>query len=294
MLISIPSVCSTAAAGAPALPARSARLLRNVLSLISKPCESAVPQLFPYPDLSSLPDPAMGTFLNSGLTELGEAMLRQARELSVRLEIDARFCGELPCILTPQSIQLMLDNTVLVGLDAKRRLALTNSRLVLLSEVAALSFETLLMVTPSDMLSTDLNAQTLRTLEIAGVSTNGCTTPGGLYRALCIRLVELEREAMTLSLECLKSNLHVQRLRLLQTAGKFLSAQANRIVDEEFECSDELPRGMHLTEIELAACAADPYSANWPSPYLNPDERQFERERISARDGAANRAVSHA
>ena len=290
MFFSIPSVSPSAATGTPAHPTRPARLLRNVLSLITKQCESAVPQLFPYPNLSSLPDPAMGTFLNSGLSELGEAMLRQARELSVRLEIDARFCGELPCILTPQSIQLMLDNTVLVGLDAKRRLALTNSRLVLLSEVAALSFETLLMVTPSDMLSTDLNAQTLRTLEIAGVSTNGCTTPGGLYRALCIRLSELEREAMAASLDCLKTTLHLQRLRLLQCAGKFLTAQAERIIGQEFEGSDELPHGMHPSEIALAACAADPYRDNWPSPYLNPDERQSERERMQARHGAMSQA----
>lgn len=288
MPVSIPPVSSVVEAHSQ----RPRRLGRNVLSLITKHCESNVPQLFPYPDLSSLPDPEIGIFLNSDITEVGEAMLRQARQLSIRLEIDARFCGKLPCTLTPQSIQTLLDETVSADLDVKRRLALVSSQLVLLNKVATLSFDTLLVARPSDMGSTDLNAQTLRTLEMAGVTTNGCTHPGGLYRALCVRLIELERLVMTLSLEYLKSNLQVQRLRLLQTAGKFLSAQAIRILDEEFEGSDELPRGMHLSEIELAACAANPYCANWPSPYLTPDERKSERERIGTlkSDPKADRA----
>ena len=282
MLVSIPAVSSTVPTRTPVSLPRPRRLLRNVLSLVTKHCDAGVPQLFPYPDLSSLPDPNMGVFLNSELTEAGEALLRQSRELSIRVEIDARFCGELPCALTPESLQDLLDEAVVAGLDAKRRLARANTQLALLSDVAALAFDALLVAVPSDTLSTDLDAQTLRTLEMAGITTNGCTDPGGIYRALCVRLIALERSAMTLVLECLKSDLQVQRLHLLRTAGKFLSAQAGRILDEEFEGSDELPRGMHLTEIELAACAANPYADKWPGPYLSPDERKSEHDRMGA------------
>ena len=282
MLVSIPSVSPAVPVRTPVSLPRPRRLLRNVLSMVTKLCDSGVPQLFPYPDLAALPDSEIGMFLNSELTEVGEAMLRQARELSVRVEIDARFCGEQPCALTPESLQTMLDESVLAGLEVKRRLALTYSQLALLSDVAALAFDALLVALPSDTLSTDLDAQTLRTLELAGFTTNGCTDPGEIYRALCVRLIKLERSAMTLVLECLKSDLHVQRLRLLRTAGKFLSAQASRILGEEFEGSDELPRGMHLTEIELAACAANPYADNWPTPYLAPNERKAECERTGA------------
>ena len=289
MLVSIPSVSPAVPVRTPVSLPRPRRLLRNVLSMVTKLCDAGVPQLFPYPDLAALPDPETGMFLNSELTEVGEAMLRQARELSVRVEIDARLCGDQPCALTPESLQDLLDEAVLAGRDAKHKLALTNSQLALLSDVAALAFDALLIALPSDMLSTDLDAQTLRTLEMAGITTNGCTDPGGIYRALCVRLIALERSAMTLVLECLKSDLHVQRLHLLRTAGKFLSAQAGRILDEEFEGSDELPRGMHLTEIELAACAANPYADKWPGPYLSPDERKSERGRM----GALNTVLSH-
>ena len=282
MLVSIPSVAPAVPVRTPAPLLRPRRLLRNVLSMVTKLCDAGVPQLFPYPDLAALPDPEMGIFLNSELTEVGEAMLRQARELSVRVEIDARLCGDQPCALTPESLQDLLDEAVLAGRDTKHKLALTNSQLALLSDVAALAFDALLIALPSDMLNTDLDAETLRTLEMAGIATNGCTDPGGIYRAVCVRLITLERSVMTLVLECLKCDLHVQRLRLLQTAGKFLSAQASRILDEEFEGSDELPRGMHLTEIELAACAASPYADKWPTPYLTSNERIAERERTGA------------
>ena len=282
MLVSIPSVSPAVPVRTPMSLPRPRRLLRNVLSMVTKLCDAGVPQLFPYPDLSGLPDPDMGIFLNSELTEVGEALLRQARELSVRVEIDARFCGEQRCALTPESLQDLMVEAVLADREAKRRLALTNKQLALLGDGAALAFDALLLAAPTDVLHTDLNGQTMRTLFMAGVDTTGCTDPGGLYRALCVRLIALERSAMTLVLECLKSDLHVQRLRLLRTAGKFSSAQAGRILDEEFEGSDELPRGMHLTEIELAACAANPYADKWPTPYLAPNERKAECERTGA------------
>ena len=157
-------------------------------------------------------------------------MLRQARDLSIRLEIDGRYCGDSPDTLTPEFLQKLLEDTLSSGADVRRRLALTNSQLSLLNEVATLAFDAFLLTAPADLLHTDLNTQTMRTLLMAGVNTTGCSDPGRLYRALCVRLIALERSAMTLSLECLKFDLQVQRLRMLRIAGRFLSAQAIRIL----------------------------------------------------------------
>ena len=285
-LVSVPSVSSSIGLAStpvstPAPSPRPARLLRNVLSLITKHCESPVPQLFPYPDLSYLPEPDMGIFINSEITDVGQAMLRQARDLSIRLEVDGRYCGDFPDILTPELLQTLLEDTLSSSADARRRLALTNSQLSQLNEVATLAFDAFLLTAPTALLHTDLNAQTMRTLLMAGVDTTGCSDPGKLYRALCVRLIALERSAMTLSLECLKFDLQVQRLRMLRIAGRFLSAQAMRILDDEFESSDEFP-GMHFSELALTACAASPFDAEWPTPRFDPEECKFLRERTGA------------
>jgi hypothetical protein len=67
---------ATANDAQPACPKkRPSRLLRNALASISKYCEPCVPQAFPHVDLSAQPDCETGIFIDSALTESGEANL---------------------------------------------------------------------------------------------------------------------------------------------------------------------------------------------------------------------------
>ena len=138
-------------------------------------------------------------------------MLRQARDLSIRVEIDGGYCGDSSGSLTPELLQTLLEDNLSSSADAKRRLALTHSQLSQLNEVASLAFDAFLVTAPTALLHTDLNARTTRTLLMAGVDKSGCSDPGKLYRALCVRLIALERLVLTLSLECLKPGLTVCR-----------------------------------------------------------------------------------
>ena len=270
------------AASSPASASHPARPPGNLLALIIHYCGSPVPQLYPYPDLSYLPDADKGIFINSEITTSGQAMLRQSRELAILLEIHGRSCKDSAKPMTPELLQKLLAATLSSSDDARRRLAQTNFQMSHLSEVATLAFDDFLGAAPSAVLYTKLDANTLRALSMAGVDMTGCADPGKLYQALCVRLMALERLAMRLSLECLKFDLQVQRLRLLCIAGKFLSAQALRILNNEFGESDELP-GMHLSEIRLNACATNPYDAEWPTPALSRDESKVLSRRVAAR-----------
>ena len=268
-------------ASAPGDPARPSR---DLLALVIRHCDGSGPQLSPYPDLSHLPHAGKGIFINSDITAAGQAMLRQSRELAIRLEIHGRSCSDSAEPMTPQLLQKLLADAVSSGEDARRRLAQTKFQMSQLSEVATLAFKRFLVAAPSTVLHTALDANTLRALSVAGVDMTGCTNPGKLYQALCARLVALERLAMKVSLECLRLELQVQRLRLLCAAGKFLSAQATRILNNEVGDSDELP-GMHVSEICLSACATNPYGAEWPTPALSREESKSLHRRAALQGG---------
>ena len=268
-------------ASAPHHPARPSG---SLLALLIRHCDSSVPHLYPYPDLSYLPDADKGIFINSEITAAGQAMLRQSRDLAIRLEIHGRSCSASAEPMTPQLLQKLLADALFRSDDARRRLAQTSSQISHLSDVATLAFNDFLVAAPYAVLRTPLDAATLRALSIAGVDMTGCFDPGKLYQALCVRLMALERLAMRLALESLKLDLQVQRLRLLSVAGNFLSAQALRILNKEFGESDELP-GMHLSEIRLNACTTNPYDAEWPTPALGRQESKFLHRRAGARVG---------
>ena len=279
--ISAPTVSSTGATTPPIRTRRPSRLVRNTLSLVTRFCEFDVPQPFPYSDLPSLLDPEQGIFLNSDLTPMGEVFLRQGLELSVRLAIDARNAEALPGTLTPESVQVLLDSSIANSRQAQRKLDLTMRQLAMLNEVASVSFESLLFSSPAGTDLKNLNGEFVKTLEMAGISESECQTPGKLYQAIGSRFVVLERTVMLCDLECLKAHLQVERLRLLQAAGRFLSGLAIQILDEEFRGSDDYLPGLHPTELDLLACADNPFSAHWPSPYLFKHERQAQRKRLS-------------
>lgn len=270
-------VSSSASASPPARPPGT------LLSLIERYCDCSVPHLHPYPDLSYLPKADKGIFINSDITTSGQAMLRQSRDLAVHLEIHGRSCRDLAEPMTPDLLQKLLADTLSSSEAARRRLAQTNFQMSQLVEVATAAFNNFLVAAPSACLHTKLDADTMHVLLIAGLDSIGCSNPGKLYQALCARLIALERLAMRLSLECLKFDLQVQRLRLLCLAGKFLSAQALRILTNEFGDSDELP-GMHLSEIRLDACAANPFDSEWPTAALGREESKVYNQALSARE----------
>ena len=280
LYISTPAA-STAAIASPIRTRRPARLVRNTLSLITKFCEFDVPQPFPHSDLQSLPDLAQGIFIYSSLTPMGEDLLREGLELAVRLEIDARHAEVLPCNLLTESVQSFLDLAIANSLQAQRNLELAMRQLSKLNEVASVSFESLLFDWPAGADLKKLNEEFVATLQTAGISEGESQSPGKLYQAIGKRFVVLERKIMLCDLELLKASLHVERLRMLQTAGKFLSGLAVQILDEEFLGSDEYQPGEHPTEMDLVACAENPYTAYWPSPTLRKHERATQSKRIS-------------
>ena len=284
---SIPTIIAVAgpASGSASPPLHPARPPGNLLALIVHYCSSSVPQLHPYPDLSNLPDADKGIFINSDITASGQAMLRQSHDLALHLQIHGRACRDAAEPMTPESLQKLqklLEDTLSSRDAARRRLAQTNFQMSQLVEVATAAFNDFLITAPSAVLHTKLDADTLRALLVAGLDSTGCSNPGQLYQALCARLMALERLAMRLSLECLKFDLQVRRLRLLVIAGRFLSAQALRVVNNEFGDSDELP-AMHLSEIRLNACALNLFDAEWPTPALGREESKVSNRRIVAR-----------
>ena len=280
--ISAPTVSSTAATTTPPIRTRRpSRLVRNTLSLVTRFCEFDVPQPFPYADLPSMPDPELGIFINSDLTPMGEVLLRQGLELSVRLAIDARNAEGLPGTLTPESVQVLLDSAIANSRQAQRKLDLTMRQLAMLNEVASVSFESLLFSSSTGTDLKNVNEEFVKTLEMAGISDSECQTPGKLYQAIGSRFVVLERTVMLCDLECLKAHLQVERLRLLQAAGRFLSGLAIQILDEEFQGNDDYLPGLHPTELDLLACADNPFIAHWPSPYLFKHEREARRKGFS-------------
>lgn len=268
-------------ASAPRHPARPSG---SLLTLLIRHCDGSVPHLYPYPDLSYLPDADKGIFINSEITNAGQAMVRQSRELAIRIEIHGRSCSASAEPMTPQLLQKLLADALFSSVDARGRLTQINTQISHLSDVATLAFNDFLNAAPSAVLRTPLDANTLRALSMAGVDMTGCFDPGKLYQALCVRLMSLERLAMRLALESLKLDLQVQRLRLLSVAGNFLSAQALRVLNNEFGESDELP-GMHLSEIRLNACATNPYDAEWPTPALGREESKSVHRRAGASRG---------
>ena len=205
---------------------------------------------------------------------MGEALLREGLELAVRLEIDARHAEVLPCSLPTDSVQVLLDLAIANSLEAQRKLDLAMRQLSTLNEVASVCFESLLFSSPSGEDLKNLNEEFVKTLEMAGISESESQTPGKLYQAIGSRFVVLERKMMLCDLEFLRANLQVERLRLLQTAGRFLSGLAVQILDEEFQGSDDYLPGLHPTELDLVACADNPFTAHWPSPYLLKHERE--------------------
>ena len=265
--ISTPAA-STAEIALPVRTRRPSRLIRNTLSLVTKFCEFDVPQPFPHSDLPSLPDPALGIFTYSSLTPMGEALLREGLEMAVRVESDARHAEVLPCNLLTESVQSLLDLAIANSLQAQRNLELAMRQLSTLNEVASVSFESLLFDWPAGADLKKLNEEFVKTLETAGIFESESQTPGKLYPAIGRRFVVLERKIMLCDLELLRANLQVQRLRMLQTSGRFLSSLAVQILDEEFLGSDEYQPGQHLTEMDLIACAEIPVTAYWPSPIL--------------------------
>ena len=263
-------------------PLHPARPPGNLLSLTVHYCGSSVPQLHPCPDLSYLPDADKGIFINSDITASGQAMLRQSRDLAVHLEIHGHSCRDSAEPMTPELLQKLLADTLSSSEAARRQLAQTNFQMSQLVEVATLAFNDFLVAAPSAVLRTELDADTLRALAVAGLDSTGCSDPGRLYQALCARLLAIERQAMRFSLQCLRFDLQVQRLRLLCSGSKFLSAQALRVLNDEFGDSDELP-GMHLSEIRLNACAANPFDAEWPTPALGREESKVLNRWLVAR-----------
>lgn len=261
---------------------RPNRLLRNAISQLTQYCETGVPSLFPQPDLSGMPNPELGIFIVSDLTEKGEAMVRQALELSARIEIDTRYVGEIAGTLSLEKVQLMQATAISTQATAQHQIDLALSLLGALSEVAAVCFESLLINEPTDLTTTEIDAVCVQALAAAGVNTEACVNPGKLYQAVCVRFNALERLVMELTLQRLKADLHLQRLDLLQIAGNFLSRQAKRILDTEFLGNDDFLPGHHHTEIELTACADNPFLAVWPNLHLSREERQAEQERIAA------------
>jgi hypothetical protein len=282
-----PSASATAVPGTPAAAAandaqpacpkkRPSRLLRNALASISKYCEPCVPQPFPHVDLSAQPDCDMGIYIDSALTESGEAMLRQGSELSIRLEIDGRYVGptaNAAGVVTPVLLKSLIAGATFYKAKAEIGVEHTLSLLTALNEVASVCFQMLLISEPTDLGTTELGAGCEAALIAAGVNADDCISPGSLYRSVCIRLVSLERELETFSLDRLKADMHLQRLQMLKTASNFLSDQAKRILDEEFVGSDDFLPGHHSTEIELTQCAAAPFTAIWPQRFLYREER---------------------
>lgn len=257
------------------------RLLRNLLAHATRFCEVEVPQLYPHPDLSELPSADLGTFIASDVSEEGEAMMRQALELSDRLEIDTRYLGRTPGTLSPQELNELLIATTFKLADAKQRSDVAVSLSAALIEVAAISFESLLINKPTDLLTTDIDSTCLRVLAVAGVKAEACVNPGQLYQAIAIRFNEVEQLVMEQMQERLKLELHVQRLELLKVTGGFLSRQATLILDKEFLGNDDFQSGTHHTEIQLTACAANPFIEAWPSPQLNREEQRVETARLA-------------
>ena len=257
------------------------RLLRNLLAQATKFCDVEVPQLYPHPDLSALPSADLGVFIVSDVSEEGEAMMRQALELSVRLEIDTRYLGKTPGTLTRQDLNELLAKNTSSLADAKKQADVAVSLLAALTEVAAISFESLLINKPTDLLTTDIDLACLQVLTVAGVNAEACVNPGQLYQAIAIRFNEVEQLVMTKMHERLKLELHVQRLELVKVAGSFLSRQAARILDKEFLGNDDFQRGDHHTEIELTAVANNPFVEVWPRPDLDRDERRAETARLA-------------
>ena len=276
--ISTPAA-STAAIASPIRTRRPARLVRNTLSLITKFCEFDVPQPFPHSDLQSLPDLAQGIFIYSSLTPMGEALLREGTEMAVRLEIDAQHAQVLPYSLLTDSVQVLLDLAITNSSEAQRTWQTAMRLISTLNEVASVSSESLLFAYPPGTDVKKLNEEFLATLQTAGISESETDTPGKLYQAFGRRFVMLERKIMLCDLELLKASLHVERLRMLQTAGRFLSSLAVQILDEEFLGSDEYQPGEHPTERDLLACAENPYASYWPSPTLREHEREAQSKR---------------
>lgn len=255
---------------------RPPHLLRNALASVAKYCEPGVPRPFPYPDLSALPDCEMGIFIDSALTEPGEAMVRQALELSVRLEIDGRHVGNTPDTtgkLTPVMLQSLIAACTFDNAKAEMEMEHIHSLLAALNEVASVCFQMLLVTEPSAMGTTELGAECKAALAAAGVKADACVSPGPLYREMSIRLVTLEQDLIKVYLDRLRADLHLQRLQMLQTVSGFLSAQAKRILEQEFLGSDDFVPGEHLTEIELTQCAESPFTATWPQRFFYREER---------------------
>lgn len=213
---------------------QQSRLLRNLLAHTTKFCDVEVPQIYPHPDLSSLPSADLGIFIVSDVSEEGEAMMRQAIELSVRLEINSRYLGKSPGTLTLKELNDLLVVTTSRLADAKERAEVAVSLLAALTEVAGISFESLLINKPTDLLTTDIDSACLRVLAVAGVNAESCVNPGQLYQAIAVRFNEVEQLVMQQMQERLKLELHVQRLQLLKVTGGFLARQATRILDKEF------------------------------------------------------------
>ena len=274
MTLSSPTPAASFATIAPPAPTRRpSRLVRNTLSLVTKFCEFDVPQPFPYSDFPFITCPEQGIFIDSSLTATGEALLREGLEMAARLEIDARHAEVLPCSLLTDSVQALLDLAIADSLKAQQKLEVAMRQLSTLNEVASVSFESLLFDWPSGADMKKLNEEFVATLRTAGISESESQTPGKLYQAIGRRFAVLERKIMLCDLELLRANLHVERLRMLQTAGKFLSGLAGQVLDEEFLGSDEYQPGEHPTEMDLIACVENPYIAYWPSPTLFKHER---------------------
>lgn len=263
------------------LAQKPSHLLSNLLSYAAKFCDAEVPQLFPHPDFSALPSADLGTFIVSDVSADGEAIMRQARELSARLEIDARFVGKTPGTLTPHELNQLLKAATFNLVNVKARSDVATSLLGALTEAAALTFKSFLMTKPTDLLTTEIHPSCLAVLAAADVKVDPFSNPGKVYQAISIRFNAVERLAMELAMERIKLQLQFHRLQMIKVTGDFLAAQAQRLLDTEFLGNDDFQPGEHHTEIQLTACANNPFVEVWPNPRLNRDERHSEALRLA-------------
>ncbi len=238
-------------------------VMKAALKKVLRYCEGGVARPYPSIKLKKRENPYSGFYLDSGLTPEFEVRMRQAIELQLRLETDTWGLGVDKNWPILAQLRSRREDLTLERADLQQRLELARSSLQTVVDMSQAVFQSLLQAPPDDLDTTPMGRECREMLQSGGVRVPAATSPGDLYQALSIRLLQLESELIELTVNHLRAELHLGRLRLYEAAGQFLVDQAKAIRAEVDDENGATPLD-HFTYLRLSQCMEQPFDTRWP------------------------------
>lgn len=241
-------------------------VMRAALKKVLRYCEDGVARPYPSLDLRKQENPYTGCYLDSGLTLEFEVRMRQAIALQLRLEVDTWGLGLEKNWPTLTELRSRREDLTRERADLQQRLELSRSLLDANADLSLAAFQTLLATPPDEIDTTPLSRECRERLQAGGVRVPAASNPGDLYQAISIRVLQLESLLIELTVNHLRAELQIGRLRLYEAAGQFLVDQA-KVIREEVDDEEAATPFHHFTYLRLSQCMEQPFDTRWPEPH---------------------------